>query len=158
MPDFFRERHERQALAGHYAALRILQPSDSVTTSANEFNISGSVVNSGCHSHACIEEWVQELENNADEETDAETDADVDESGSVGGESQEEIEWDTSDSINDDKCDQDLSRYAWHSEAVDICSTSMDYEESSIRPDVIQYRVCDLLYVFQIFNHTEQYE
>jgi hypothetical protein len=150
MPDFFREQQERQALAGHYAALRTLLPSDSVTTKDPEPNVSGSVVfDAGCYSSGHIEEWVQELENDADEDVEA----DIDESESVAGESQEAVEADNVfDSIYDDKHNQDLpSQHSWNSEAVDICSTSMDYEESSIRPDVIQYRVCDLLFRFQSY-------
>jgi hypothetical protein len=117
--------------------------------------VSGSVAvdsESGCNSDSLIEEWVQELENDEDANEDA--DADIDESESIGGKSQEDVKTNISNSIydtlagnHDDKVDQDLSQYSW---PINICSISMDYGESSIHPDVIQYRVCDLLFCISI--------
>jgi len=138
MPDFFRERQERQALIDHYANLRVLDSLHSVTTTPTNSDLSGSLppVNH-CD---CIEEWLKELENGVDDEN--EVNDDLDTSGSMDIQLEadsDQIFWHDNDSDPKSPAkDQDLQLSDLTTE---ICPTSMDYDEESIHPGEIQYQV-----------------
>ena len=139
MPDFFKERHEKQKLRDHYAMLRVVRPG--INHSVSESHASASASSSSSvdekpfdSSNELIQNWLTDLNNDSD--TDDDSDA-----------SHVEDEEDPCLLINSDE--QNLQTMTSppsaldHDSDLDVCPTSMDYDEESIYPDTVgEFQVC----------------